>query len=104
MGADRDCSTTDSDAEVDALVGAAYRRAQLHRRWDQQDELLRHARTQRWGRERPPAGTSRTLRWEHATMPPLRMGDWANPGPYGLPPWTNPDDMDTTDAGRERVE
>ena len=37
-------------------------------------------------------------------MPALRMGDWANPGPYGRPPWTNPDDMDTTDAGRERVE
>ena len=81
MGTDRDCSTTDSDAEVDALVGETYRRAQLHRRWDQQDELLRHA-----------------------TVPAVRMGDWANPGPYGLPPWTNPDDMDTTDAGRERVE
>ena len=76
MHADGGYSTTDSDAEVDVLVGATYRE-QLHRFWDQQDELLRHASVQRWGRERPPTGTSRSLRWP------------------------NPDEMDAAEEGRE---
>ena len=37
---DRDYSTTDSDAEVDALVAETYRREQLNRMLNQQRELI----------------------------------------------------------------
>ena len=40
---DRDYSTTDSDAEVDALVAQTYAREQYHRLSDHQQELLEHA-------------------------------------------------------------
>ena len=38
-----------------------------------------------------------------ATMPALQMGDWANPGPYGRPPWTNPDAMEAEDRPPTRT-
>ena len=43
MAADRDYSTTDSDAEVDALVAQTYAREQYHSLSDHQRELIEHA-------------------------------------------------------------
>ena len=43
LHADGGYSTTDSDAEVDALVAQTYAREQYHRLSDHQQELLEHA-------------------------------------------------------------